>query len=140
MKKKFLAAYNLVTKFQFIRYLIVGGISTLIDWSVFYTGTYILSIHYQISLVIAFFLGCTANYTLNKIFTFKCKSKKIAKQTSVYGAAAIISLLLSASIMFVLVSALTIDKLVSRIATTFIMVGINYLLNKHIIFNKRFFN
>ena len=71
-------------KFEFIRYTLVGGIATIMDWSIFYIFAIILGIYYQIALVISFVIVGITHYTLSKIFTFKCKSKKIIKQFSLF--------------------------------------------------------
>jgi len=126
-------------KFEFIRYVLVGGLATIIDWMVFYILVILLGLYYQFSLVISFSLGATTNYAFNKIFTFKCKSRKIISQFSLFSVIAVISLLLSMFLMFFLVDIILLEKMLSRILTTVIMLIINYSMNKYITFNKRLF-
>jgi len=131
--------YLFFVKVRFLRYLIMGGIATLIDWSSFYILALILGIYYLLALAISFSLASIAHYTLNKLFTFRCKSKKIAKQFSVSFSISIISLILSSIIMFALVDLLLIQKMISRIMTTFIVLIANYSMHKYFTFNRRFF-
>lgn len=131
--------YAKLTKFEFIRYFVIGVIATIIDWGSFYFLALGINLHYQPSLIISFSAGAITNYTLNKIFTFKCKSKQIITQFSFYTIVSLLSLFVSMGIMLILVDLLLLHKLVSRITTTFIMLIANYLMHKHLTFNKRFF-
>ena len=133
------AAYRRLTDIQFMRYVVVGGIATVVDWGSFYLLAIVLDIYYQASLVLSFTLGVIANYTLNKLYTFRCRSRQIAGQFSVHVVISVVSLLMSMGLMFILVGELSINKMVSRIATTFIMLFVNFLMHKYITFNKRIF-
>ena len=128
-----------LTKIEFIRYFIVGVIATIVDWGSFYILALRINFYYQFSLILSFSLGATTNYTLNKIFTFRCKSKQIIGQFSVFIIISIISVFLSMIIMFILIDLILLHKMFSRIFTTFIMVGVNYYMHKSVTFNKRFF-
>jgi putative flippase GtrA len=118
----------------------VGGIATVIDWGAFYALAIILGVYYQFALVCGFVLGSITHYTLNKKFTFKCKSTEIVKQFSLFFAIAIMSLLLSIFIMYVFVEVIQINQMLSRMITTGIMVSVNYLSHKNLTFNKKIFN
>ena len=131
--------FNKLLKPEFIKYLLVGGFATILDWSLFYLFAITLNTHYQIAIVISFLIAGTTHYTLNKIFTFKCKSRKILKQYFLFISTAIVALFLSMLIMFVLVDVILIEKMTSKILTTGILLMVNYTIHKNITFNKRFF-
>jgi len=137
--KKIIYIFNKVMKFEFIRYVFSGGIGTIVDWSTFYTLAIVFGLYYQISLFFSFLFGTITHYTLNKMFTFKCKSKKITRQFTLYSFVAIIALSLSIFIMFILVNVLSINKMLGRILTTGIMLFINYSLHKNLSFSKKLF-
>jgi len=131
--------YNKLIIIEFFRYFLVGVIATIIDWGIFYILALGINLYYQFSLFISFALGSITNYSLNKIFTFRCKSKRIIRQFFVFSNLALISLLLSAAIMFIFVDLVSLHKMISRITTSFIMLVATYLMNKYLTFNKRFF-
>lgn len=131
--------YLKLTKYQFSRYFIVGGIATLVDWSTFYFFAITIQFNYQGALVVAFILGSLTNYILNKIFTFRCRSKKIAGQMAMHLSVSAISLLMNMGAMYVLVSILNFGKMPSRIIVTIIMLVINFLTHKYLTFNKNLF-
>lgn len=87
----------------FIMYIICAGIATIVDVGSLYYLTAIIGIHYLWSAAIAYSLGMATNYTLNKVFSFKNKSKKIARQFMLFAIVAIIGLLLNQIIMWLLV-------------------------------------
>lgn len=125
--------------FEFFRFILVGGVATALDWSVFYLLAIKIMLYYQLSLMISFSLACIVNYTFNKLFTFRSKSKKIFRQFSLFSVIAIFSLLLTMILMFIFVDVLFIHKMLSRIFVTMIMLFFNYILHKFLTFNKRFF-
>lgn len=131
-KIKNLISYFL--KHEFIRFLIIGGIATIIDWSIFYLLSIKLGIYYQIALTISFMFALLFNFTLSKLFTFRNKSKNHLKQYGVYFFVSLVSLLLSMSIMYMFVDILVIDKMVSKVITTGIMLFVNYFSHKNISF------
>lgn len=140
IKMRYFSLLNNFFRFEFFRFTFFGGIATLFDWVLFYFLALELSIPYEISLFFSFSLASLINYALNKMFTFRCKSKRIGKQISVFYSIAIISLICSLFLMFVFVDLLLMKKMFSRILTTIITLGINYVLHKFFTFNKKFFN
>ena len=65
---------------------------------------------------------------------------KILKQILLFYFIVVISLLYSMFFMFVFVDLLFLNKMLSRILTTFIILILNYFLHSRLTFNKRFFN
>jgi dolichol-phosphate mannosyltransferase len=58
---------------QFIKFLIVGGLGTIITIVLLYIFTEFVGIYYIISSIFAFIIAMTHNFILNKIWTFKEK-------------------------------------------------------------------
>lgn len=128
-----------ITKIQFIRHVFVGGFASIVDWILFYLFALELNIYYQFSLILSFSIATTINYILSKILTFKCKSKKITRQFLLFLFFSIITLLLSMLLMFIMVDMIFLEKMISRILTTFILLLFNFFVSKKLIFNRRFF-
>lgn len=122
---------------KFLRYLLVGGVATLADWISFYLLAEVGGIHYQLSLLTSFSVGAIINYSFNKVFTFKCKSKKIFKQFLLYILVLVMYLVITIFVMFIFVNLFSLEKMTSRILTTITTVFIHYLLHKNITFNKK---
>ncbi|CAN0474265.1 unnamed protein product, partial [Laminaria digitata] len=57
------------------RYLVVGGLSALADWTVFATLLYGLDLHYIAAGTISFILATGLNYYLSVRFVFRAGSR-----------------------------------------------------------------
>ncbi len=124
---------------ELLPYILIGGIATLIDWSMFSISVTWFHLHYQLALLIGYASGGVFHYCTNKIITFKCRSKQLGSQLSIYILVGAISLLGSMGVLAFLVNEFAINKILARVLTTGIMLLPNYLLHKHISFSKKFF-
>lgn len=120
-------------------YIMIGGIATTIDWSIFSVLVGLLHCNYLLSLVIGYASGGVFHYCSNKLITFQCKSKEIGSQLSLYVLVGAASLFCSMAVLALLVNVFPINKIVARIITTGLMILPNYLLHKHISFSKKIF-
>jgi putative flippase GtrA len=131
--------FKKLLKIEFVKFFIVGGVSTLIDWGSFFILSMIFGFYYQLSLVVSYTLGGITNYSLNKIFTFKNKSKNLALQFTTFFSLALFSLFVSMLIMYLLVDILSMHEMLSRMLTTALVFLLNYVMHKYITFNKKIF-
>lgn len=118
-------------------YIFVGLLATLVDWTTFAVSVKFL--HYQVALLLALGAGSLTHYSSNKIYTFKCHSRKYGSQLSLYFLLVGFTILISMGIMGGLIKFLGINKISARILTTGLMLFPNYLLHKYITFSKRIF-
>ena len=84
-------------------YVIFAGIATLVDLGLLYSLTTLIGLHYFISSALAYTFGMITNYSLNKVFNFKNKNKKIAQQFGLFVFVALIGLCLNQLIIWLLV-------------------------------------
>lgn len=124
---------------EFLPYFFIGTIATIIDWGLFWISVNSLNLHYEIALILAYVTAGLFHFVANKIITFKCQSKQIGSQYSVYVLVTTSTLLLSMAIIAILVNLLLLDKMLARILTTLLMLIPNFLLHKHITFSKKIF-
>jgi putative flippase GtrA len=89
--------------------------------------------------VLAFTAGALVNYTITKLFVFRCTSRQVPRQLTVYFTVTLATLLLSMLCMYVCVQLLAWPKLPSRMLTTGAMLPVNFLLHKLITFNRALF-
>lgn len=87
----------------FSGYVIFAGIATFVDLGLLYILTTFIGFHYLISGVVSYTCGMITNYSLNKTFNFKNKSKKIAQQFGLFAFVALIGLGLNQLILWLLV-------------------------------------
>jgi len=90
-------------------------------------------------LLAAYLTAGMFHFFSNKNLTFKCESKKLASQYSIYIIVTLSSLLLSMGVISFFIKGLHLEKMTARMITTAIMLVPNYLLHKNITFNKNIF-
>ncbi len=122
------------------KYLAVGIVGTLADWSIFailigYTG-----IIYALAMAISYFVGMVINYALNRRFTFNSTYKKLHYQFASFAVIALVGFGLQEAIMFGLVHYLLADTNVDallmacRVIATFTGFAWTFIANKKITF------
>jgi len=120
----------------FCYYVCCGGIATIFDWSSFYLASYTLKLNYITAVLISFILGSTINYTTNKIITFSNNYSNISLQFAVFLVGSISALILTFIQMIILVEYMHINRMVSRILVTGIMLFYNFGFHKVYTFGK----
>lgn len=121
---------------EFVKYTLVGGLSTLVDWLTFYIVSLQLHFHYNLAFLLAFSLGTSTHYMLNKKYTFKRKAFDLKKQVPMYALAVGLSFSSSFFVMNTLVSLGHLHLMVSKVVTTALMLAVNYVIHKYISFNS----
>ena len=71
--------YHYLDKYRWLRFGIVGGIGSLIHFTVLFGFTRFVGLWYILSAVLAVFVAATSNYILNQVWTFK--EKNIQRKT-----------------------------------------------------------
>ncbi len=125
------------TPSQFSRFLIVGGISTLVNYTVF-AVLYFLGLGYLLASAIGYITGFVIGFIFNKQFTFKSNNTwhmEALKQTAVYA----LSLLLNLSVLYLLVTKLGLAPLVANIIAIGISTITNFISMKFFVFTKNKF-
>jgi putative flippase GtrA len=125
---------------QFLNYLVMGGVATAVDWGSFYLLNQACHVHYRLSLIGSFSLGSLASFWLNKYYTFADPTRQLATQLAVFTLLALASFTCSCGLMALQVDVLGVHAMIARMVTTGVMLIANFLLNKRITFNPRWFS
>ena len=123
---------------QFIKFCVVGGISTVID-----VGTYTVltrtvdffANYYLLANAISFVIALINSYTLNRKFTFKSDNKKVGVQFTKYAGVYIIGLMISEVILYVLVDKFGIYDLLAKALVIGVVLFWNFIGSKIFIFS-----
>jgi putative flippase GtrA len=121
------------------RYLGIGVIATLADWTIFYLLIGYLGIYYMLALATSYFASTVLNFFMNRRYTFRNTCRRVHFQLAVFIAVAITGLGLNEIIVYGLVhmvpGSITGSTLMaSRAIATFIVFIWNFALNKRITF------
>ena len=124
---------------EVILYLVFGVLTTVVSISSYYICSEILNIHYLVSNIISWVLSVIFAYFTNRVWVFESKSKNtsdILKEMLTFVNCRLLSGVIDMATMFVLVGAMHINDMYAKIFTQFIVVILNYVLSKLIVFKK----
>lgn len=131
---------ELIKKYkEVIRYLVIGILTTVINYIVFAILVNNVKIEMHTSNIIAWIVSVIFAYFTNKLFVFESKSFKLntlIKEITSFTISRIFSLLLEETILYVFVNLLNMNKLVIKLIANILVIILNYILSKFIIFKK----
>lgn len=123
---------------EVILYLFFGVLTTLVNILVF-QGCRFLHIDLFLSNLIAWILSVLTAFVTNKLYVFESKStsfSQLMKETVLFFSARVLSLGVDMAVIACMVHVLLINELVSKVVSNVIVVIVNYVLSKFIIFKK----
>lgn len=126
---------------EIIRYLIIGVLTTLVSLGAYYALTLTFlnpndPFQLQIANVISWVLSVVFAYFTNRSFVFQVKDKHAASEFIKFVLSRVFTLLVDMGIMFVFVSLLQLDDKIFKLLTQIIVIILNYLLSKFLVFIK----
>ncbi|MCI8699814.1 MAG: GtrA family protein [Clostridia bacterium] len=131
---------ELIKKYkEVIRYLVIGILTTVINYIVFAILVNNVKIEMHTSNIIAWIVSVIFAYFTNKLFVFESKSFKLntlIKEITSFTISRIFSLLLEETILYIFVNLLNMNKLVIKLIANILVIILNYILSKFIIFKK----
>ena len=129
---------------EIINYLIVGALTTLITLITYFlfTNTFLSSktdLDIQIANVLSWICAVIFAYFTNRKYVFKSKVKgqKQVKEIINFFGSRVASLLIDMSLMFLLFSIMHINDAICKLITQGVVIVMNYVLAKIIVFKKK---
>ena len=116
------------------RYLVVGGVSALADWTIFSVMFYGLGLHYIAAGMISFILATGLNYYLSVRFVFGAGSRGPSQAMFLVYVVSILGLVLNLGALTIGIDVLEQHPLVSKIFATAVSVFWNFLARYFYIF------
>lgn len=122
---------------QIVKFLIAGGTGAFVDLSIYYVLTYVVELWYIASSVLSFVAAFWVSFGLQKFWTFRDKNiQKIAKQTTLYFAVAVVNLSMNTLLVYIFVDYAEINKFLSKVLASGIIAIESFLVYRHVIFAK----
>lgn len=125
---------------EVISYIFWGAMTTLVNYVVYFVCTKALGIDYLISNVVAWFLSVLFAFWVNKVYVFRSYGKDVktmAREFGTFVSARVLSGVLETGMLALFVETLHFNSDVVKIAASILVVIINYVLSKLIIFKKQ---
>ncbi len=131
---------KLFTKYKsIIAYLFFGVLTTLINWGSYFLCYNILKIPNVPSTIIAWILAVIFAFITNKIWVFNSKSfagKVLLRELWTFIAARLVTGILDVVIMYFAVDVFAMNSTVWKLISNIIVIILNYIFSKLIIFKK----
>ena len=129
-------AASLLTRVKLVlRFLVSGGIATAVHWAALW-GLILLQVDAVLASSMGAFLGAIVNYFLQYFFTFKTK-RQHKQALLAYAPAVLVSWLLNLVLFYSLYGDVFLDPLVAQVATTAVVMVVNFLLYKKVVFRAK---
>ena len=123
-----------------MRYLIFGALSTVVNILVYAIFYYVFHIDNATSNVIAWIVTATFAYITNKIYVFKSKTnsfKELIKEIIYFYGCRLFTLAVDEGIMILTVDKLGWNALLMKILANTIVIILNFIFSKILIFKKK---
>lgn len=140
MKKKLLELYK--KHEEIVNYIIVGVLTTIFSWMVYAVSIWTFldtenPIELQIANILSWVAGVAFAYVTNRKYVFKSTEKNILKEAVNFSASRISTLLLDMFVMFVMVTLMGINDIISKFVSSVLVTIGNYLISKLFVFHKK---
>ena len=119
---------------ELILYVFFGTLTFFVNVIVYFLFENVFGINYIISNIIAWFFSVLFAYITNRIWVFESKSANIIKEMSLFFGGRIFSGVVDTGLMYLFIDILTIGDLISKIVVQVIVVILNYVFSKLIVF------
>ena len=125
---------------EVIRYLVIGALTTLINYIAYWAVTRLLGLDALTSNWIAWVVSVVFAYITNKLYVFESHVsgvKALALEMFNFVLARVFSLFVDQAIIWLLVEKLGLYDLICKLFSNFVVIVMNYIFSKLIIFRKR---
>lgn len=123
-----------------ILYLICGVIATILNIAVFGILTYSFNIVYDISNIIAIIVAILFQYVSNKFIVFESKkntTKENIKEFFTFISCRLVTMIMDQLLMKLGIEVFKINEMVMKIIVNIIIIIVNYVFSKLIVFKKK---
>ena len=122
-------------KKEMVSYVIFGAFTTLINIAVYFIFTDIFHINYIIANIVSWFVSVMFAYVTNRIWVFESDNENVAKEVFLFYGGRIFTVVVDTLLMILFIDVLSIGNFVSKITVSIIVIILNYLFSKWVVFD-----
>lgn len=123
-----------------MRYLVFGGLSTVLNIIVFAICAKAMNFSTTISNTIAWIIAVLFAYITNKLYVFDSKTEKKAaliKEIILFFGARVFTLILETAFLWLVIDKLGFNEILMKIISNILVIILNYIFSKIFIFVKK---
>lgn len=121
-------------KNELINYTIFGILTSIINILVYFLFTDFLSINYIISNIVAWFVSVLFAYVTNRIWVFESENENILYEIVMFYGGRLFTGVLETILLILFIDFLCLSNTFSKIFVTMVVVILNYIFSKKIVF------
>lgn len=124
---------------DFLRYLIIGGLTTLVDNGIFALAHGGIGLHYQTANAAAWVVAVSFAFLGNKWVVFRTPTKdgrSLLLEAARFTAMRLLTLLFSVAFLYAAIDLLGIDEFLSKAVSSVAVIALNYVLSKLVVFKS----
>ncbi len=124
-----------ILKISFVKYLVVGGSSFVLDYAIFYSLYSFAGFRASYANAVSVFLAFIYNFSLNRLWSFESK-EPIMKQLVLYLGLMFFNMAFSSGFIYFTAKYIFLDPKIAKIIAMCIIVIWNFFLYKKVIFKN----
>ena len=121
---------------EIIMYLVFGVLTTVVNIVVYYIFSNLLHMNYLFSNEMAWFLSVLFAYVTNRKYVFESKNNQIIKEAISFFGSRLATGIMDMMLMWFLVNFNIVNDVVAKVVVNVIVVILNYILSKLVVFKK----
>lgn len=125
---------------ELLNYAVFGVLTTIVNLIVYALFTKVLSADYKLSITVAWLISIIFAFVTNKLYVFKDNGSRLTslpKEIFLFFFIRLSSLCLDIILMIVLVQNVQMNDFLAKIIVNFIVIAVNYLASKYVVFMKK---
>ena len=119
---------------ELIAYIFFGVLTTAVNIITYFLFVDVFAVNYIISNIIAWFVSVLFAYITNRIWVFESKDDNIIKEIVLFYGGRVFSGAVDTGLMYLFIDILSIGDFISKIVIQVIVVVLNYVLSKLVVF------
>jgi len=128
-------SFNRLFKKEFTRFVLVGGISAVLEYSLYFLFKSVLD--YLVANVLAFALTNVATFILSRRYVFAPSGAKRSQEAALFFVCLMGALLVNQMVLWALVEFGTVDDKIAKAIAIAVTVIWNFFTRKHLVFRNR---
>ncbi len=122
---------------HYIKYLIVGVVTTLISISVFKLfRVYVSNLNENFSNIFSIMIAIVASYFMNRAYVFESKEKNRIKEFCKFFSGRIVTLVVEELVFLIGASVIKLDEMLVKVTASFIALIMNYVFSRWMVFKN----
>ena len=116
---------------QIFKFIIVGGIATIIDWIIYYLLYNYLDFDPLVANILSYLLATIYNYFGSVKYVFNVNDKNMKKTFTIFLILSLVGLLLSELLIYLMINIMLMNKMLSKIFATMLVMIFSFITRKY---------